>query len=139
MLSYTRNTETKLEISEQAYLTTQHTSFPAVVSTNPEAISRLISAAVVDKSFRKLLLRKPQVAMTLGYNGEMFDLTEEDRALILTIEAASLTDFAAQLIRLRENNCSGEWIIRKPAKLNTKIQSPLEAQPSWELHPVSTR
>jgi hypothetical protein len=139
MLSYKQTFETKQETSEQTFFTGKQARFPVVVSTNPEAISRLISAAVVDKTFRKLLLSKPQIAMTLGYNGETFDLTDEDRALIMTIEAASLTDFAAQLIRLRENNCSGEWIVRKPVVINQKIQAPLEAKPSWELHPVSTR
>jgi hypothetical protein len=131
MLSYRQNIETKQALSEQVYFTTKQTSFPAVVSTNPEAISRLISAAVVDKSFCKLLLSKPHIAMTLGYRGEKFDLTEEDRSLILNIQAASLTDFAAQLIRLRENNSSGEWIVRKPVKVNRNIQAPLETMKSW--------
>jgi hypothetical protein len=139
MLSYQQNIETKREISEKAYFSTKQAGFPSVVSTNPEAISRLISAAVVDRSFRKLLLTKPAVAMTLGYNGEAFDLTEEDQALIQTIQAVSLPDFAAQLIRLRENNVSGEWIVRKPVKLNHDLQTPLEAEPNWKLHPVSTR
>ena len=138
MLSYQQNIETKREISAPAYFTTKKSNFPSVVPTNPEAISRLISAAVVDKSFRKLLLSKPSVAMSLGYNGETFDLTEEDQALIQTIQAASLPDFAAQLLRLRENNVSGEWIVRKPVKPNHDLQTPLEAEPSW-LHPVSTR
>lgn len=139
MLSYQQNIESKREISEQAYFTTKQSNFSSVVSTNPEAISRLISAAVVDKTFRKLLLTKPALAMALGYNGENFDLTEEDQALIQTIQAASLPDFAAQLLRLRENNCSGEWIVRKPVKLNRDLQTPLEAEPSWKLSPVSTR
>ena len=139
MLSYQHNIETKKEISEQVYFTTKQSSFPSVVSTNPEAISRLISAAVVDKGFRKLLLTNPMAAMTLGYNGEKFDLTDEDRALIQTVQAASLPDFAAQLIRLRENNCSGEWVVRKTAKQDYNRHTPIEAEPSWKLIPVSTR
>ena len=139
MLSYQHKIDTKREISDHPYFTPQQSGFHTVVSTNPEAISRLISAAVVDKAFRKLLLTKPAVAIALGYNGEMFDLTDEDQALICTIQAASLPDFASQLIRLRENNCSGEWIVRKPVKLNHDLQAPLEAESSWNLQPVATR
>lgn len=101
-----------------------------VVSTNPKAISRLISAAIVDRSFQKVLLTKPAEAMASGYNGETFDLTDDDRAMIMTIQATSLNDFAAQLVRLRENNCSGEWVVKSNYSL------PVAPKTSWTLASV---
>lgn len=109
------------------------------ISTNPKAISRLLSAAIVDRSFQKLLLTRPELAMANGYNGENFDLTDDDRALILTIRASSIKDFAAQLVRLRENNCSGEWVIRgKRSEANTYAM-PMAVEPAWNLATLPTR
>ena len=139
MLSYQQNIKTKPDASEQVNFTTKQSNFPTVVSTNPEAISRLLSAAIVDKLFCKKLLSNPHAAMTQGYNGEIFDLTEEDKSLISTIQAASLPDFAAQIIRLRENNSTGEWVVRKPIHLSHNLKAPVEAEPSWNQYPVSTR
>jgi dihydrodipicolinate synthase/N-acetylneuraminate lyase len=37
------------------------------------------------------------VALAAGYNGESFHLTLEERELVVSIRASSLTDFATQL------------------------------------------
>ncbi len=63
------------------------------------ALSRLISAAVVDSEFRSLLLSSPQTAMTMGYNNEYFCLAEKEIEALISIQADSLSDFAAQLDR----------------------------------------
>jgi len=105
-----------------------------VVSTNPKAISKLLSAAIVDRSFQKVLLTRPEEAMANGYNGEIFDLTEDDRAMIMTIQATSIKDFAAQLVRLRENNCSGEWVVK--SNYRVPAQGLPAVKPAWNMTAV---
>jgi hypothetical protein len=131
MLSYP--IDNKTSFNEGLTLKPARPDLSSVVSTNPKAISRLISAAVVDRSFQKLLLTNPSEAMSQGYFGETFDLTDEDRAMILTIQAASINDFAAQLVRLRENNCSGEWIVRNVRRENNTYPAHIKTEPSWSM------
>jgi len=66
------------------------------VSYNGE-LSRLVTAAVVNRKFCNLLLISPTVALAAGYNGESFHLTPEEQELVISIRASSLTDFAEQL------------------------------------------
>jgi len=60
-------------------------------------VSRLLSAAVVNKRFCKLLLTNPASALASGYNGESFSLEREKKDFITSIQAKSLADFARQL------------------------------------------
>ena len=60
-------------------------------------LSRLLTAAVVNKKFRKLLLDDPAIALASGFNGEPFRLASEDKNRVLSINAQSLADFATQL------------------------------------------
>jgi hypothetical protein len=60
-------------------------------------ISRLISAAVVNQRFCKLLLTNPEKAIASGYNGETFRLDRKEQELILSIQASSLADFAVKV------------------------------------------
>ncbi len=62
-------------------------------------ILKLLSAAVVNKKFRNLLLTNPKSALNSGYNGETFQLGEEERALVLSIKAKSLPEFAFFLMK----------------------------------------
>jgi hypothetical protein len=62
-------------------------------------LSRLLAAAVINPDFCHLLLNDPEVALERGFQGEDFLFTEEERALIVSIRAASLTDLANQLAR----------------------------------------
>lgn len=64
---------------------------------SPE-LSRLISAAVVNKAFCRLLLRDPATALESGYLGESFRLPPNERALVLSIKASSLADFVSVLL-----------------------------------------
>lgn len=68
-------------------------------------MSRLISAAVVDHDFCQLLLTSPLTALAKGCNGEWFDLSYEEFLFVLSVEANSLTDFAARWVE-QEKNCS---------------------------------
>jgi hypothetical protein len=67
-------------------------------------LSRLITAAVINREFCNLLLANPAMAMATGYNGEPFDLATEEQELILSIRATSLADFAKQLTKNGNGN-----------------------------------
>lgn len=60
-------------------------------------ISRLITAAVINQGFRKLLLTNPEKAISTGYNGESFRLDRHETELVLSIRATSLVDFAIKV------------------------------------------
>ena len=71
------------------------------VSTNTQAdqarsgeISRLLSAALVDRQFCNLLLTKPDLALANGYCGESFQLSPKDRQFFLASKSNSLADLA---------------------------------------------
>ena len=83
------------------------------MSGSENGISRLLSAAVVNRRFQDTLLTDPERALAQGYLGERFELDPEEKALILGIRAESLADFARQL-RSRQalqaiNGC-GAWV-----------------------------
>jgi hypothetical protein len=67
-------------------------------------LSRLLTAAVVNRGFCKLLLTNPATALERGYNGESFRLGREEHDLILSIRAQSLADFAMQLNGSRDHS-----------------------------------
>lgn len=62
--------------------------------------SRILSAAVVNQNFCHMLLSDPGKALAGGYSGEKFNLASSDRKRISTINAGSLTEFAAQLAQI---------------------------------------
>lgn len=72
-------------------------TYPPAVVGNGREISRLLTAAVVNQRFCNLLLSNPASALDSGYNGETFSLASEEKDLILSIQANSLSDFARQL------------------------------------------
>ena len=61
------------------------------------ALHRLFAAAVVSDQFRKMLLRAPEEALANGYLGQTFPLTDQERKIIKTIRAETLTDFAQKV------------------------------------------
>jgi len=76
-------------------------NIPVNASRNSDRIpveySKLITAAVVNERFRKLLLTNPELALSMGYSGESFDLSSEEKRELTSIKANSLEDFASQL------------------------------------------
>jgi hypothetical protein len=72
--------------------TTKKTSFPV----NSE-ISRIVSAAVVNKRFCSTLLSNPVSALSHGYCGEPFSLSADQKNRIAMIKEDSLEEFAAKL------------------------------------------
>jgi hypothetical protein len=79
--------------------TYQHTnSFGRIeASKDNSGLSQLFAAAVVNQHFCTLLLNDPQSALKQGYLGDKFNLTREEQALILSIQARSLADLANQV------------------------------------------
>lgn len=73
------------------------------LSHTPE-LCRLLAAAVVSPEFRRLLLTDAAQALENGYNGTSFGLSAGEQALILSIHANSLADFAAQLVNGNGHN-----------------------------------
>ena len=63
------------------------------------ALHRLFAAAIVSDQFRKTLLRKPEEALAKGYLGQPFILTDQEKLLIESIHADTLTDLAQKVNR----------------------------------------
>ena len=84
--------------NQQSANAAKHT--PASLSKN---LTRLISAAVVSASFRNLLLTDPMSALATGYNGEHFDLTPIEQAIVTSLRANNIRDFASRLLSLWQN------------------------------------
>ncbi|MBP9675128.1 MAG: hypothetical protein KBD67_00155 [Anaerolineaceae bacterium] len=59
--------------------------------------SRILTAAVVNEKFRKLLLTNPGVAIKKGFAGEAFHLGAEDTRRIADIKVTTLAEFARQM------------------------------------------
>jgi uncharacterized protein (DUF169 family) len=59
--------------------------------------SRLVSAAVVNQDFCRLLLSNPTMALATGYYGERFHLALQEEQLVLSIQATTLEEFARQI------------------------------------------
>ncbi len=68
-----------------------------------DEMNRLLSAAVVSKSFRNLLLADPEIAVTSGYQGETFNLSDEDRSWLFSVHPTSLVDLAAKMVAYQQN------------------------------------
>jgi len=62
-------------------------------------LHRLFAAAIVSDQFRETLLKKPEEALTKGYLGQTFTLTDQERMLIKSIQAETLTDLAQKVNR----------------------------------------
>jgi hypothetical protein len=61
---------------------------------------RVLSAAVVSRRFRQMLLSDPRKAIEAGYAGESFNMDEGEKAWMSSIRANDLAGFAAQMIEV---------------------------------------
>ena len=80
--------------------TYQRSVLPLRVAETPRnlaGLSKLFEAAVINRQFCQLLLSQPESALQQGYLGNSFDLTLEEQALIISIQANSLPDLAQQV------------------------------------------
>lgn len=67
------------------------------VSIKEKEYSRILTAAVVNEKFRKLLLSDPEMAVRMGFGGEAFHLDNADTRRLASIRATSLAEFARQM------------------------------------------
>jgi hypothetical protein len=65
-------------------------------------MSRILSAALVDRQFCELLLKNPDLAISNGYNGESFVLSANERQFVEDTSFSSLPDLAQRWVNL---NC----------------------------------
>jgi len=83
--------------------TYQRSVLPLRIAETPKTpkslagLSKLFEAAVVNRQFCQLLLSQPETALRQGYMGNAFDLSFEEQALIISIQARSLPDLAQQV------------------------------------------
>jgi hypothetical protein len=61
-------------------------------------LSRLFAAAVVSPEFCRRLLDNAAEALETGYNGTTFALLPAEKALVLSVKAATLADFASHVV-----------------------------------------
>ena len=59
--------------------------------------SRILTAAVINPQFCRILLSDPGRALTMGFAGEPFKLNAESHDRLSGIRAKSLSDFARQM------------------------------------------
>lgn len=59
--------------------------------------SRILTAAVVNEKFRRLLLANPGMAIKKGFGGEAFHLNAEETRRIAAIRVSTLAEFARQM------------------------------------------
>ena len=80
------------------FTSAQNSRYRSMTQTKGKDLNRLISAAVVNKGFCNMLLANPERAVASGFNGEAFCLETEEQDLVASIQAASLPEFAMQLV-----------------------------------------
>ena len=96
-------------------------------STRPsKEVNRVLSAAIVSKTFREALITDPTQAINKGFMGESFVLTAQEQQMLQAIQAETLADFASQIldaqqrISLPEKNSGQTYTI-----LNNYSKSPI--------------
>ena len=68
--------------------------------TSPRTgLHRLFAAAIVNDHFRETLLHRPEEALTNGYLGQTFTLSDQEKMIIKSIQADTLTDLAQKVNR----------------------------------------
>lgn len=83
-----------------------------LLGVSPE-LNRLLTAAVVNRRFCRLLLTNPLRALALGYRGEAFQLNPTEMQRVSAIRATSLRDFALQLLVNEEIETNQEAMYAK--------------------------
>ncbi len=86
-------------IAPMMYQTTLSRKSPSTRPGISSGISRVFAAAVVNRQFCDMLLQDPSIALQKGYLGEAFPLSKEEKDLIVSIQANSLSDLAKQINR----------------------------------------
>jgi len=67
------------------------------VKSSSRGLDLLFAAAVVNRKFRQMLLTDPEAALTQGYLGETFEVSERERERITSTRARSLKELAKKV------------------------------------------
>lgn len=78
---------------------TTNLSFKTDLEEAHSGLSSVFAAAVVNQSFRDMLLSDPETAIQRGYLGRDFALSQDETYLLVSINASSLTDLAKQVVQ----------------------------------------
>jgi hypothetical protein len=62
-------------------------------------LERVLSAAAVSETFRRLLLVDPIRALSEGYQGERFQLDVRSHPYLRSLRVTSLSEFAQRMLR----------------------------------------
>lgn len=62
-----------------------------------DGLNRVFAAAVINRQFCEALLDKPEQALADGCLGQTFSLTDQEKALLASIRAESLSNLAKQI------------------------------------------
>jgi hypothetical protein len=73
-------------------------------SVGRNGLHRLFAAAIVSDQFRETLLREPESAMANGYLGQTFALTDQEKTIIKSVRASTLTDLAQKVNQALKKN-----------------------------------
>jgi hypothetical protein len=77
---------------------------PRKSAVGRSGLHRLFAAAIVSDQFRAKLLSEPEAALTGGYLGQPFTLTDHEQKVIKTVRASNLTDFAQKVNQALKGN-----------------------------------
>lgn len=77
---------------------------PRKSAAGRSGLHRLFAAAIVSDQFRAKLLSEPEAALTGGYLGQTFTLTDHEQKVIKTVRANNLTDFAQKVNQALKGN-----------------------------------
>jgi len=72
-------------------------------SVGQTGLHRLFAAAIVSDQFRETLLREPEAALANGYLGQPFALTDQEKTIIESVRANTLTDLAQKVNQALKN------------------------------------
>jgi hypothetical protein len=72
-------------------------------SAGRTGLHRLFAAAIVSDQFREKLLREPEAALANGYLGQTFALTDQEKTIIESVRANTLTDLAQKVNQALKN------------------------------------
>lgn len=59
-----------------------------------DALNQILCAALIDREFCSKLLKNPSLAVADGYLGNCFDLSTEEKNIMMGIKAKTIEDFA---------------------------------------------
>ena len=83
----------------------QPTSRPEQTA-NFREMNRLLSAAIVSSGFRNMLITSPETAIAKGYQGEKFNLTNDEYSWLVSIQAIDLASLASHMLEYQNQRLS---------------------------------